>query len=206
MGNPISKRGRRQVVHQDPFSPPEDWHEPAEENHTPGEYRIVVQPPGVGFRHVVTPAEIRERLSRLPSWMTDPLEVIQLSRLTRKKRSYPCYGIQWGRAIYLYPMEINLTEYYFGPPKPAEMNEARMYGGAWEPVSGNRWRLRWTEEAVKDFYLNNVLIHEVGHLLDDRNTNSRDRERFAEWFASHHGYKPTRAAAPQVARRRHHRK
>jgi hypothetical protein len=205
MGNPISKRGRRLVLHQDPFSPPEDWHEPAEEDHTPGDYRIVVQPPGEGFRHVVTAAEIRARLASLPDWMTNALEVVQLSRLTRKKRSYPCYGIQWGRAIYLYPMETDLTEYYYGPPKPAELNEARMYGGMWEQLSSNRWRLRWTEAAIKDFYLNNVLIHELAHLLDDRNSNSRDRERFAEWFAIHYGYRPTRRGA-LPARRRHHSK
>jgi hypothetical protein len=205
VGNPISKRGRRLVLHQDPFSPHEDWHEPAE-NHTPGQYRILVQSAGKGFRHVVTPSEIRARLASLPVWMTDPLEVVQLSRFTRKKRSYPCYGIQWGRAIYLYPMEIDLTEHYLGPPKPAEVNEARMYGGAWEQISPSRWRLRWTEEAIKDFYLNNVLIHELAHLLDDRNTNSRDRERYAEWFAIHHGYKPTRQQAPSATRRRRHHK
>jgi hypothetical protein len=206
LGIPISKRGRRLVLHQDPFSPPEDWHEPKEDEHTPGEYRIVVQPAGKGFRHVVTPAEIRARLACLPRAMTETLEVVQLSRLTRKKRSYPCYGIQWGRAIYLYPMETDLTEHYLGPPNPAEMNEARMYGGAWEQIAANRWRLHWTEAAIKDFYLNNVLIHELAHLLDNRNANSRDRERYAEWFAIHHGYKPTRQPKTAPVRRRHHRK
>jgi hypothetical protein len=206
VGNPISKRGRRLVLHQDPFSPPEDWHEPAEEDHTPGEYRILVQPAGNGYRHVITAAEIRNRLASLPSWMTDPLEVVQLSRLTRKKRSYPCYGIQWGRAIYLYPMEADLTEHYYGPPKPAEMNEARMYGGQWEQVSPRRWRLRWTEQAITDFYLNNVLVHELAHLVDDRNSNPCDRERYAEWFAIRYGYLPTRQGARPPAQRRHHRK
>jgi hypothetical protein len=205
VGNPLSKRGRRLVLHQNPFSPPEDWHEPQEsETARPG-YRILVQPAGSGYRHVVTPAEIRDRLARLPSAMLAALEVVQLSRLTRKKQSYPCYGMQWGQAIYLYPMESDLTEHYLGPPTPAEVNEARMYGGQWEQISRSEWRLRWTEETIKNFYLNNVLIHELGHLLDARNSNSRDRERYAEWFAIHYGYRPTRAAARSPrAQRRHH--
>ncbi len=208
VGNPLSKRGRRIVVHQNPFSPPEDWHE-SPDVPTNGSFRIRVQSPGEGYRHVISPAEIRARLAKLPPTMTAPLHIVQLSRLTRKKRSYPCYGMQWGQAIYLYPMEEDLTEHYMGPPTPAELNEARMYGGCWEQVSIDRWRLRWTEAAIKDFYLNNVLIHELGHILDDRNSNARDRERYAEWFAIHHGYRPTRREAGielprKSVRRRHH--
>ena len=65
----------------------------------------------------------------------------------------------------------------------------------------------WTERALKDFYLNNILIHELGHLLDVRNSNSVDRERYAEWFAVEYGYKPTRRqfAVPREVVRRHHR-
>ena len=35
------------------------------------------------------------------------------------------------------------------------------------------WKLIWTEQSIKDFYLNNILIHELGHLLDDRNSRAR---------------------------------
>jgi hypothetical protein len=65
----------------------------------------------------------------------------------------------------------------------------------------------WTEEAIKDFYLNNILIHELGHLVDDRNVRAADRERYAEWFAVRHGYlsTPGRRPAGQKVIRRHHR-
>ena len=52
--------------------------------------------------------------------------------------------------------------------------------------------LIWTEQTIKDFYLNNVLIHEIGHLNDARNTKPNDRERFANWFAIEYGYRATR--------------
>ena len=44
--------------------------------------------------------------------------------------------------------------------------------------------------------------------MDDRNTSYVDRERYAEWFALEHGYKPSRKKMAQAAkkriRRRHH--
>ena len=61
----------------------------------------------------------------------------------------------------------------------------------------DQWRLIWTEQAIRDFYLNNVLIHELGHILDDRNNSNRDRERFAEWFALEVGYKGSRQELAQ---------
>ena len=200
---PLSKRARNGQRNQRlPFIPPEDWHEPTEEG---AGYRIIVQNPGEGFRHVVTPAEVRERLSLLPDHFVDWLEVIQFSRMTRKKQSFPCYGMQWGASLYLYPIETSLTEYYGKPPKPNQVTEAAMYGGRWTQEGRDVWKLVWTLPAVKDFYLNNILIHELGHLLDNRNSRAADRERYAEWFALEYGYKPSRADnIKRNVRRRHH--
>jgi hypothetical protein len=201
---PLSKRARgAQSNERLPFVPPEDWHEPREDGRA---YRIVIQPPGDGFRHVLTPQEVRDRLAALPPSFIRQLEVVQLSRMTRKKQSFPCYGMQWGTTLYLYPIEENLVEYYSSPPKPCQVNEARMYGGRWVNESPGVWKLIWTETSIKDFYLNNILIHELGHLLDDRNSRTIERERYAEWFALEYGYKPTRkaiAAATKVVTRRH---
>lgn len=200
---PYSKRARGGQVNQRlPFVPPEDWHEPADASCG---YRIIVQPPGDGYRHVVTPADVRARLAELPAEFIASLEVVQFSRMTRKKQSFPCYGMQWGSALYLYPIEIGLVEQYDSPPRPSQANEARMYGGRWVHEGPGKWKLVWTEAAIRDFYLNNILIHELGHLLDDRNERAVDRERYAEWFAVRYGYAPTRAQRPRpkVVRRHH---
>lgn len=206
---PLSKRmrgvGRTRTG---PFLPPEDWHEPVESGDA--DYKIIVKRPGAGYRHIVTVDEVRQRLSQLPPQMLRPLEVIQLSSMTRKKRSFPCYGMQWGPSLYLYPIEKGLVEHFDRPPKPTVFNEARMYGGRWQQLDGGAWKLAWTLETLKDFYLNNILIHELGHLLDSRNTGYVDRERFAEWFAIRHGYKSSQRVklAQRVTdrriRRRHH--
>lgn len=170
-----------------PYNAPEVWHEPQGS----GKLRIAVQPAGQDYIHPVTEAEIRERLARLPRQFTRDLEVVQLSRMTRKRRTFPCYGMQWGQAVYLYPIEQNLVEIYAVPPKPAQQIEARMFGAVWSQCD-NYWTLTWTEESIKDFYLNNVLIHEVGHLNDPRNTTYRERERYANWFAIEYGYRADR--------------
>ena len=193
-----------------PYLPPENWYEPKEER--VGDYVVVIRTPGQGYRHVVTEEDIRGRLAQLPAWMLAGLDVVQLSTMTRKKRRAPCYGMQWGSTIYLYPIEESLIESFPDPPKPAQRIEAAMYGARWEPAtrmhSRRQWQLVWTETALRDFYLNNVLIHELGHILDSRNSRYLDRERYAEWFAVEHGYKPSRraelaqrAAAKYIVRR-----
>jgi hypothetical protein len=176
-----------------PFDAPERWHEPRGRL-TP---KILVQHPGNEYVHPVTPAEIRERLAMLPRQYQGFVDVIQLSRMTRKRELFPLYGLQWGTALYLYPIEMSLVETYVRAPRPQQEIEARMYGGRWEYENG-LWRLYWTTETIRDFYLNNILIHEVGHAVDHRNRRAADRERFANWFAIEHGYKASRRARKRV--------
>jgi hypothetical protein len=203
-GAALSQRTRGlEKNEQSAFAPPEQWYEPATSPRLAGShYQIVVQPPGAGYRHVLTPQQIRNRLADLPPEMLEPLEVIQLSQMTRKKQSFPCYGMQWGATLYLYPIESSLTEYYSRPPKPSQLNEAQMYGGRWVNEGGSDWRLIWTEAAIRDYYLNNILIHELGHLLDQRNRSYTDRERYAEWFAIEHGYRRSRREDVRAERRK----
>lgn len=187
-----------------PFAPPEDWYETTDAVN----YRIVVQEPGEGYRHVLTPAQIRERLSQVPKSFLSQLEVVQLSCMTRKKQSFPCYGMQWGNALYLYPIEESMVEQYDSPPRPNLVNETLMYGGRWHEPSPGTWALTWSEQAAQDFYLNNILIHELGHLVDDRNNGYLDRERYAEWFAVQYGYRASGGRESRgyhrPERRRHH--
>jgi hypothetical protein len=172
------------------FTAPEVWHEPLDA----GDIRYVVHAAGQGYRHAVAVDDVRQRLLDLPACFVDRIEVVQFSPMTRKRKLFPCYGMQWGANIYLYPIEATLVERYFRPPKPQQLIEAKMYGGVWSEEDGY-YLLTWTEQAIQDFYLNNVLIHEIGHILDDRNTSHEQRERFANWFAIEYGYRARRKRA-----------
>ena len=200
-------KARRAIAPRNPigsFDPPEDWYEATGEKG----YRVIVREPGNGYRHVVTPEQVKSRLSRLPKGFLTDLEVVQLCTMTRKKEHSPCYGLQWGQAIYLYPFEETLDEYFLAPPPRSLVIETRMYGGRWDLSEPGVWRLVWTESSARDFQLNNVLIHELGHLVDKRNTNYIDQERFAEWFAVEYGYRGTggmgKRRPNRKVRRRHH--
>lgn len=169
------------------FYAQEDWHDPSDAD----VIQLLAQEPGPGFVHAVTLDEVCNRVEELPARFRAPLEVIQLSRMTRKRSLFPCYGMQWGPSVYLYPIEESLVETYIRPPRPEQIIEAKMFGGVWTQ-DGNLWRLSWTERSLRDFYLNNVLIHEIGHVNDTRNTNFDARERYANWFAIEYGYRPSR--------------
>ena len=174
------------------YDAPETWHEPRGDGSVKSKsVKYVTEPAGEGYIHPVTPEDVARRIERLPRRFLKNLEVVQFSRMTRKRALFPCYGMQWGSAVYLYPIESSLVEIYLAPPRPEQLIEARMFGGKWEH-EGRRWRLIWSEEAIRDFYLNNVLIHEIGHTLDDRNGSFLDRERFANWFAVEYGYRASR--------------
>src|SRR5262245_57685295 len=81
----LGKRARiSSATLRGPYLPPEQWYDPQEQ--LSGRFKVVVQPAGNGFRHVVTDEEVRRRLAQLPEWMTRPLQVVQLSQMTRKKR------------------------------------------------------------------------------------------------------------------------
>ena len=195
------KRARGSERSHDPFLPPEDWHEPRGDE-VRVQYAVIVQEPGAGYRHVVTADEVRERLAAFPACLLERLEVVQLSRMTRKKRTLPCYGMQWGSSVYLYPIEESLIEHFSRAPLAAERREAEMYGGRWEESTAGGWRLVWTPDTIRDFYLNNILVHELGHLIDDRNRSYTDRERFADWFAIQYGYKSSSSASRSRSGRR----
>ena len=122
---------------------------------------VIVEPPGRGYIHPVTADEVLERIEQLPKVFTHELEVVQFSRMTRKRHRFPCYGMHWGWSIYLYPIEESLVEAYTRPPLPAQRIEAEMYRARWVEHKGNLWHLEWTESSIKDYYLNNILIHEI---------------------------------------------
>lgn len=153
------------------FTAPETWYEPRGLT----EIEYVIQSPGSDYIHPVTIEEVQNRIASLPEQLTEGIEVIQFSAMTRKRRLFPLYGMQWGPNIYLYPIESSLTETYRRPPTPQQLIEARMFGGEWRQESDS-WILSWSADTIRDFYLNNVLIHEIGHVCDSRNTNSAARD------------------------------
>ena len=189
-GRPVEafrQRGSDTSQRSNHFYAQDQWYEPTDSD----VIQLYRRDPGAGYFHPVTLEEVADRIEQLPAKYRQNIEVIELARMTRKRSLFPCYGLQWGSNVYLYPIEESLVETYTRPPRPEQMIEAKMYGGVWIQ-DGKLWTLSWTEHALRDFYLNNVLIHEIGHVNDTRNRNQNARERYADWFAIEYGYRASR--------------
>jgi len=183
------KRGSRERPRPE-FNAPEVWHEPADEE-SDDSIRYLTCEPGAGYVHPVNAKDVRRRLRDFPKKFLRGVDVIQFSPMTHKRRLFPCYGMQWGSTVYLYPIEESLLELYVRPPRPSQLIDAKMYGGHWSQQD-DMWQLRWTPQSIRDFYLNSILIHEIGHINDPHNSSYQDRERYADWFAIEYGYRASR--------------
>ena len=189
-GRPVEafrQRGSDTSQRSNHFYAQDQWYEPTDSD----VIQLYRRDPGAGYFHPVTLEEVADRIEQLPAKYRQNIEVIELARMTRKRSLFPCYGLQWGPNVYLYPIEESLVETYTRPQRPEQMIEAKMYSGVWTQ-DGKLWTLYWTEHALRDFYLNNVLIHEIGHVNDTRNRNQNARERYADWFAIEYGYRASR--------------
>ncbi len=77
----------------------------------------------------------------------------------------------------------------YGSTRPANklIKEAEGYG-AEILKEGNQWVSKWSLEALKKFYIQGILFHEVGHHVDYyyrhfTRANSKQVEEFAEQYA-----------------------
>lgn len=167
------------------YQSPEIWYEP----HEYEDYYFRWQEPGYERYHPATEDEIETRLSAVSNKYLYNLSWVTRAGVTRKKTSFPLYGMAWGETIYLYSVSRHLTEFYDELPEPSFVSSTKKYGGKWRQY-GSTWELQWTEQSIKEFYLEDILMHELGHINDKRNTSYRDREAYANHFAIKHGNAP----------------
>lgn len=120
----------------------------------------------------VTVNEIKEFLSKLPSEHTENITHIWLRKMTNKE--YESEGRYQGcficgsdvNLIVLYPFPRNL-KMNFGNKKPS--NKILKWYAAYEPElihTNGSWILEWTEEKIKKYYLEGLLLHGIGHKID----------------------------------------
>jgi hypothetical protein len=140
----------------------------------------------------IRPAEakdVAELLSRVPSNFLKFLDGIYLlggtsKQLIASRRRFR-YGCYWRSQIYLYAFPRRMMkEYWNHLPKPAIVEEYRRMGAEWKSDQSSWW-LIFDESSIRQFYLFNVLLHELGHHVDKRvwSRSTESAERYAEWFA-----------------------
>lgn len=158
---------------------------------------IVVEHPHPDFISPVKKHHIIETIRSIPEDFTRGVKSIIVLRGTRRQaaqNSGQVYGLYWENMIFLYPYPkslLNMT--YAKAPRPHILNDHKRAGAIVGSANGST-TIKYTEEAVKQFYLRDVLIHEIGHHVDAVNFSDKSHKKiegFAEWFATEYGFKKT---------------
>ncbi len=152
------------------------------------------------FYFPVTVDEIKQFLERLPTEHTENLTHIWLRKMTYKEyekegKFQGCFICGSGvNLIVLYPFPKNL-KMELGSKKPS--SKTLKWYSAYEPelvsTDGN-WALIWTVEKIKRYYLEGLLLHEIGHQMDSMyhrfwsaNYKKQRAENYADNFAYYWG-------------------
>lgn len=132
--------------------------------------------PKADRRHVLTEADIRVLLTRLPEDLYSRLRAVHFNDRSRGARALGYVNLGHREiAICALPPRISLTRFLIRGQSPREFGAKR---GA-----------QWPELAVRRFMLYDTFLHELGHLqIINESTKSERlrfaRERCAEDFAS----------------------
>ena len=166
--------------------------------HPPGPHDdrplFIVDNPSRDFFFPLTPNEIRHELKHLPKRDWSQITHIWLRRF--KKAEYEAGELPLAeficgsgvRLIVLYPWPLDLRT-PFGPKKPSDRQLKSYSQYAIELQKDNDgWHLKWNAAAVKDFCVEQLLYHEVGHHVDWykrhwSKANSKAIEEFADQYA-----------------------
>lgn len=148
------------------------------------------------FYFPVTIDEIKKILNKLPSEQTENLTHIWLRKLTNKEYEkegnyqgcFICGGGVNLIVLYPFPRDFKMK---FGKKKPT--NKTLKWYSKFEPElkeSNGNWTLEWTEDKIKRYYLEGLLLHEIGHQIDSiyqrfwsQNYRKQKGENFADNFA-----------------------
>lgn len=142
----------------------------------------------------VTVEDVRESLTRIPAVFHRGLQAIFLLAGTRKQAKVAggddlSYGCYWADCVFLHPFpKSKLRSVYPRPPKPSDLLEYAR-AGAEITTESQGTVVRFDARSLKKLYLQDVLVHEIGHHVDKANLGkSNDDEAFARWFATEFGF------------------
>ncbi len=156
---------------------------------------FIVENPSKDFYFPATIEEVKETLKLLPMEHTKFLTHIWLDKV--KKKDYLSGDTLLGEficgskvyLIKLYAVPVD-NKMLFGQTKPMA-KELGFYKTYCTDLQRDKkgWYLQWTEQKMKQFFLEKLLLHEIGHCVDYiyqrqwSNANKKKVEDFADNYA-----------------------
>lgn len=153
--------------------------------------------PSKDFYFPVTEDEILERLSKLPNEHREKITHIWL----RKIKKVDHENCEEAEAMFICGSGVNLIvlnafptnlRMIFGNKKPTKRT-LKLYSDWTQDLQFDEkkkvWFLQWNTETIRDYYLNSLLLHEIGHFVDFMfyriwsKANEKQKEDFADNYA-----------------------
>ncbi|BDD12099.1 hypothetical protein FUAX_45310 (plasmid) [Fulvitalea axinellae] len=156
----------------------------------------ILDNPSRDFFFPVTVEEIKEFISKLPKDHIRSLTHIWLRRISKNefqknKGIQGCFICGSGvNLIVLYPFPIDL-KIKFGLKKPS--NKILKWYSEFKPElihEQGEWKLKWINEGLKRYYLEGLLLHEIGHKVESYSKRfwSKSSNNKCENFADNYAY------------------
>ena len=153
--------------------------------------------PSKDFFFPVNETEILERLNQLPIEHRENITHIWLKRVDKEdyqnndsfQGMFICGSGVNLIVLSAFPKDLKMI---FGTKKPLK-KEVNLYSNWCQDLRFDEkekvWFLQWESEKVRDYYLNSLLLHEIGHFVESvyerfwSKSDERKRENFADNFA-----------------------
>ncbi len=154
---------------------------------------FIKENPSRDFFFPVSEEEIRQQLNVLPQELIEHITHIWFKKISTKeyeKEQFPQGAFICGSQVNLivlfpFPTDMKMN---FGLKKPSEKTLKLYAPYTTQLVKENEnWILQWEEEQLKKYYLESLLMHEIGHLTDsnyERFWSSNYKKQKAENFAN----------------------
>jgi hypothetical protein len=149
---------------------------------TIGKIRYIIDPLPKGYTYPCSIEDVRAKLRELPPGTLRNVSEIHLCNQVKMNSGVDAH-ICDGSQIRIYPVPEKLRlNCGRNKPNPAFAQERLEFGAYWRRIE-NEWWLCWDRDSLKDYILNHVLLHEVGHSLDRTHYGTGRGEKVAEAFA-----------------------
>lgn len=133
---------------------------------------FIVDNPSRDFYFPVTVDEVKKVLKQLPKEHIDHLTHIWFQKIKKSdylngktfQGSFICGSGVYLIVLHPFPTDNKMR---FGKTKPIKkiLNFYKNYTAELHE-DNDGWFLQWTEETIKKYYMDNLLLHEIGHSID----------------------------------------